>query len=173
MTIMFMMKNLILLQKCEVTKLMKLFIRSALHEQPEMILNIILVIFVTSSGGKRAQKCAAFLYRATLCCNLDELIWTMPKTDLSFLLSLKNVVLEIVVFMSQLLVTDIIMEERGCSSSSLLSSSCRKWFCQGEKGARRDKLSRLVVRLLPGLLGRSLSSSPPSPSPSPTSSSPV
>ena len=89
MTIMFMMKNLILLQKCEVTKLMKLFIWSALHEQTEMILNIILVIFLTSSGGKRAKKCAAFLYRATLCCNLDELIWTMPKTDLSFLLSLK------------------------------------------------------------------------------------
>ena len=56
MTIMFMMKNLILLQKCEVTKLMKLFIRPALHEQTEMILNIVLVIFVTSSGGKRALK---------------------------------------------------------------------------------------------------------------------
>ena len=54
MTIMFMMKNLILLQKCEVTKLMKLFIRPALHEQTEMILIIILVIFVTFSGGKRA-----------------------------------------------------------------------------------------------------------------------
>ena len=54
MTIMFMMKNLILLQKCEVTKLMKLFIWSALHEQTEMILIIILVIFLTSSGGKRA-----------------------------------------------------------------------------------------------------------------------
>ena len=65
----------------------------------------------------------------------------MPKTDLSFLLSSKNVVLEIVVFMSQLLVTDIIMsEERGCSSSSSLSSSCRKWFCQGERGCSSGQI---------------------------------
>ena len=60
MTIMFMMKNLILLQKCEVTKLMKLFIWSALHEQTEMILNIILVIFLHLPVAKELRNVLRF-----------------------------------------------------------------------------------------------------------------
>ena len=51
----------------------------------------------------------------------------MPKTDLSFLLSSKNVMLEIVVIMSQVLVTDNIMSEvvlsrrKGCSSGQIVT----------------------------------------------------
>ena len=60
MTIMFMMKNLILLQKCEVTKLMKFFIWSALHEQTEMILNIVLVIFLHLPVAKELRNVLLF-----------------------------------------------------------------------------------------------------------------